>query len=239
MKAMVLAAGEGRRLRPLTEQLPKPMVPLAGRPLLEYVVGWLRRYGVTDLVINLHHHPEAIRDHFGDGSAFDVHITYSYEPELLGTAGAINAVAHLFAEETFLIVYGDNVTNCDLARLVAYHRAKGGLSTIALHYREDVTQSGMVVTDDADRVTHFREKPPASEACSHWVNAGILVAEPALLRYIPGSGFSDLSRDVLPAVLADGQKIYGYRMSEDLWWADSLEEYRGLERLLAAGKIAL
>ena len=239
MKAMVLAAGEGRRLRPLTEQLPKPMVPLAGRPLLEYVVGWLRRYGVTDLVINLHHHPEAIRDHFGDGSAFDVHITYSYEPELLGTAGAINAVAHLFAEETFLIVYGDNLTNCDLARLVAYHRAKGGLATIALHYREDVTQSGMVVTDDADRVTHFREKPPASEACSHWVNAGILVAEPALLRYIPGSGFSDLSRDVLPAVLADGQKIYGYRMSEDLWWADSLEEYRGLERLLAAGKMAL
>src|SRR3972149_4042044 len=177
MKAMVLAAGEGRRLRPLTEQLPKPMVPLAGRPLLEYVVVWLRRYGVKDLVINLHHHPEAIRDHFGDGSAFDVHITYSYEPELLGTAGAINAVAHLFAEETFLIVYGDNVTNCDLARLVAYHRAKGGLSTIALHYREDVTQSGMVVTDDADRVTHFREKPPASEACSNWVNAGILVAE--------------------------------------------------------------
>jgi len=239
VKAMVLAAGEGRRLRPITDKLPKPMVPLGGRPLLEYTVQWLRRYEVRDLVINLHYYPDVVRQHFGDGSAYDVSITYSYEPELLGTAGAIAAVAPLFEEERFLIVYGDNLSTCDLSRLIAFHGQKGGVATLAVHFREDVSQSGMVVLDEEDRVLSFREKPDPSEVTSHWANGGLIVAEPALLQYIPKTGFSDLSRDTLPACLADGQALYGYRMVENLWWADSLEDYRRLERLMASGEIVL
>lgn len=239
MKAMVLAAGEGRRLRPLTDRLPKPMVPLAGRPLLEYTLRWLRRHGIEELVINLHHQPEVIRSHFGDGAALGLRIHYSFERELLGTAGAFKPVTRCFQDGAFLIMYGDNLTNCDLSRLVALHHTKGATATVAVFYRQDVTQSGMVALDGADRITHFVERPQPEEACSHWVSAGIIVAEPALLGYIPPGDFSDLGRDVLPAALAAGEPLYGYRMSESLWWVDSLEEYQSVDRQMRAGGIAL
>jgi NDP-sugar pyrophosphorylase family protein len=215
------------------------MVPLGGRPILEYTVRWLRKHGVRDLVVNLHHCADTIRDHFGDGSAFGVGITYSYEPQLLGTAGAIRACANLFKEGPFLIIYGDNLTTCDLGRLVAFHRDRGALASIALFWRDDVTQSGMVDLDSDDRIRCFVEKPSASEVSSHWVNAGIIVAEPGLLTYVPEKGFSDLGRDVLPAALATGETLSGYRMSEGLWWVDSLEDYRRLVRLVAEGKLVL
>lgn len=238
MKALILAAGKGTRLSPITDNLPKPMAPLGGKPLLEYTVRWLQRFGVDDLVINLHHLPDVITDHFGDGAAFGVRISYSREPELLGTAGALRPIAAQFAAGPFMVIYGDNLTRCDLAAFQRLHRDSGSTCSIALHYREDVTQSGMVVLDEADRITSFKEKPSAAEAVSHWVSAGIVMAEPEVLDYVP-DGFSDLARDVFPALLADDRPMYGYRMTEPVWWADSLEDYRRLEASYERGDIVL
>ena len=238
MKAMLLAAGEGRRLRPLTADLPKPMVRVGGRPILEYNVRLLAQHGINELVINLHHHPEAVSSYFGDGRRWGVSITYSYEPELLGTAGAVKRVAQLFTE-TFFVLYGDNLTTCDLERLLAYHRCKGGIGTVVLHYREDPTASGIAELDGTDRITRFLEKPHREEVFSHWVNAGLLVLEPEVVDYIPADRPSDFGRHILPTLLADGQALYGYRMSEPLWWIDTLADYERLQILVERGEVEL
>lgn len=231
MKAMILAAGEGTRLRPLTDHIPKPMVLVAGKPILEHNLELLTRHGISDVVINLHHQPQTIVDHFGDGSRWGVHITYSFESELLGTAGAVKKVREQF-DSSFLTLYGDNLTTCDLGRLVIFHQAKGGIATIALHYRDDPTASGIATLDDRDRITRFVEKPKSHQVFSHWVSAGILVLEPEVLDAIPDTMPSDLGRDLFPSLLARGETICGYRMSqgEDLWWIDTPED---LERVKA------
>jgi NDP-sugar pyrophosphorylase family protein len=229
VRAFVLAAGEGHRLRPLTENVPKPMIEIAGRPILEHNVRMLVRYGVTDITINTHYMPDAVTRHFGDGSAFGARISYSYEPELLGTAGALNAVRDRF-EETFFVIYGDNLTTCDLSLLLERHRAGAGIATIALFQRDDVSQSGVAQLDSSDRIVGFVEKPKSDEAIGHWVNAGLLVLEPAIFRRIPMRGFSDFGKDVFPSALAAGGVLSGYRITERLWWIDSLADY---ERTLA------
>jgi NDP-sugar pyrophosphorylase family protein len=170
-KAMLLAAGQGTRLRPLTEKVAKCMVPVAGRPVLEHNIEWLKKFGVTDVVINLHYLPEAVTNHFGDGSRFGVRITYSLERELLGTAGAVKNAGRFF-DGPFFVWYGDNLSTCRLDRLWESHGAGGGLATIALHYREDPTQSGIVGLDGNGRVVRFLEKPRADQIFSHWVSAG-------------------------------------------------------------------
>ncbi len=227
MRAFVLAAGEGRRLRPLTDAVPKPMIEIAGRPLLEYNVRMLARFGITEIFVNLHHRAEVVRDYFGDGSAFGVRMTYSYEPELLGTAGALVPVRDALRER-FLLLYGDNLTTCDLDRMRAAH-PEGALATVALFERDDVSQSGVVAFaggDEPDRIASFIEKPQPGQAPSHWVSAGIMLFEPSIFEFIPPRGPSDIGRDVLPAALAAGAHVHGYRMRERLWWIDSLEDYR-------------
>ena len=225
MKALLLAAGEGKRLRPLTEELPKPMIPVAGKPILEHNINFLARWGIRKIAINLHHCPEVVMNHFGEGLGFGVDITYSYEPELLGTAGAVKKLERFF-DETFLVIYGDNVIDCDLKRLIAFHHEHGGIATIALHYRDDVSQSGVVVLNGNDRVIHFLEKPHADRAISHWVNAGILVLEKEVLNYIPSHTSSDFGREVLPGLLGQGERLYGYRLGEgeEIWWIDRIED---------------
>jgi mannose-1-phosphate guanylyltransferase len=226
--AFILAAGEGRRLRPLTDDVPKPMIEIAGRPILEHNVRMLARYGVDDITINLHHRGETIREHFGDGSRFGVRIAYSPEPELLGTAGALNVVREQFREPFFLL-YGDNLTTCNLDRLRA--RLDGAVAAIALFEREDVSQSGVVALDANDRITAFVEKPAPGEAPpSHWVSAGVMAFDPSIFRFIPPAGPSDFGRDVFPAALAADAPINGYRMSEKLWWIDSLIDYERTAR---------
>jgi len=223
MRAFVLAAGVGQRLGPLTADVPKPMLQVGGRPILEYNVRLLVRHGITDIWINTHHKPEAIVAHFGDGSRFGAHITYTFEEELRGTAGALNAVRTIF-DDTFLVVYGDNVTTCDLGRLRARH-GDGALATIALFYREGVAHSGIVALDDRDRILAFVEKPSPEERFSHWVNAGLLVLEPRIFDFIPERAAGDFGRDVLPAALRSDAVLLGYRMTERLWWIDSPEDY--------------
>ncbi len=221
-KAILLAAGRGARLRPLTETVPKCMVEIAGKPLLERNVAWLKKYGVTDLVINLHYLPESVAGHFGDGSRWGVRITYSREPELLGTAGAVKNVADFF-DGPFFVWYGDNLSTCRLDRLWAMHASRGGVATIALHEREDPTESGIVGLDENDRVTRFLEKPRPDQVFSHWVSAGVIALDPQVLDSIPDGVASDFGRDVFPRLLEAGAAIYGYKMSaeEGLWWVDT------------------
>ena len=238
MKAMILAAGQGTRLRPLTDCIPKPMVLVAGKPILEHNLELLARHGIRDVLINLHHQPRTIVDHFGDGSRWGVHITYSFEPELLGTAGAVKRVQEQF-DSTFLVLYGDNLTTCDLSRLVIFHRAKGGIATIALHYRDDPTASGIADLDDQDRIIQFVEKPEPEQIFSHWVSAGILVLEPEVLDVIPDGTPSDFGRDLFPSLLARGEAISGYRMSqgEHLWWIDTSEDLRRVKAIWEEGEL--
>lgn len=239
MKAMLLAAGVGTRLRPITDTLPKPMVPLGNQPLLGYTLALLARHNIREVAINLHHRPDIVRAYFGDGSAWGVRITYSFEPELLGTAGAVKKLQAFWDDEPFLIIYGDNLTDCDLTRMAAFHRAKGGLVTLALYWRQDVEHSGVAALDADDRITGFVEKPRADEAPSHWVFGGLMVAEPRLLDLIPADQACDFGRQVLPEALARGESLWGYRMTEHLWWTDTLAEYEALKQQFDAGQIKL
>ena len=230
-KAMILAAGQGTRLKPLTNHIPKCMVPVGGKPVLEHAVEHLKRFGVTELVINLCHLPSVVMNYFGDGSDWGVTISYSVEQKPLGTAGGVRNVAGFF-DGPFFVWYGDNLSKCDLARLYKLHRAKGGMVTIALFHREDPTRSGIVGLDGSGRVVRFLEKPRPEEVFSHWVSAGIFVLERQVLDAIPAIGSPDFGRDVFPALLARSAALYGYRMleGEGLWWIDTVSD---LERVRA------
>jgi len=216
------------------------MVLVAGKPILEYNLDLIVCHEVRDVIVNLHHRPQTIIEYFGDGSRWGVYITYSFEPQLLGTAGAVKKVQELF-DGTFLVLYGDNLTTCDLTRLVAFHRASGGIATIALHYRDDPTSSGIVGLDRDNRITRFLEKPKPDQMFSHWVNAGLYVLEPQILDAIPLGQPSDFGRDVFPALLARGEALYGYRMSEEegLWWIDTPGDLRRMQTVWKGGNYDL
>jgi NDP-sugar pyrophosphorylase family protein len=235
---MLLAAGKGTRLRPLTETVAKCMIEIAGKPVLEHHIEWLRQYGVRDLVINLHYLADAVTHHFGDGSRLGVRIQYSYEEELLGTAGAVKKVEPFF-DAPFFIWYADNLSTCCLDRLWAFHQAKGGQVTMALHHRDDPTQSGIVGLDETQRITRFLEKPKIEEIFSHWVNAGIFVLDPAVLDQVPAHVARDFGRDIFPKLLEDGVALYGYRMSADegLWWIDTARDLERASSLLSKRNI--
>jgi mannose-1-phosphate guanylyltransferase len=230
---MVLAAGFGTRLGRLTEAVPKCMLPVGGRPLLERVVEWLERAGVTELAVNLHHLPESVSEYFGDGSAHGVHIRYSPERELLGTAGALRPLAGWLGGERFLLVYGDNLIECALERVVALHEQKRALLTVTLFRRDDPSSSGVAEVDTEGRLRGFQEKPRAGAARSDWVNAGLLVCEPRVLDFVPAQSPSDFAADVIPAVIEAGERVYGYKMgpTESLHWIDTPDDLAAVEAL--------
>ena len=221
MNAMILAAGKGTRLYPLTETLPKPMVPVADKPVLEHTVNWLRRHGINRIVINLHHQGSAIRTHFGDGRRWDVALHYSDEPELLGTAGGVKRVEEFF-DDPFVVVYGDVLTDLDLGVLAAFHRACGPAPhvTLTLDQRPDASQCGVVELDPAGRVTRFVEKPKPEEIQSPWVNSGIMVLDRALLARIPAGRFCDFGREILPEWLRSGVPLFGWGLPPTAYLVD-------------------
>lgn len=224
-QAMILAAGRGTRLRPYTDSVPKCMTVVAGRPVLEHAVRHLASHGVHELVINLHHLPEPVVEHFGDGGRFGVRIHWSPEDHLLGTAGG-TALARRHFRGAFFVWYGDNISNLRLDELAALHERGAAKVTMALHHRDDVSASGIVDVDDGGRVHRFLEKPAAHEVFSHWVNAGVYVLEPSVLDTVPAGVAWDFGRQVFPSLLAAGETIMGYRMdaSEQLRWIDRPED---------------
>jgi NDP-sugar pyrophosphorylase family protein len=226
MKAMLLAAGLGIRLKPLTDHCLKCMVPVAGKPVLQRNIEWLRSKGIVDLVVNLHHYPEAVTSYFGDGSAFGVRINYSYEPELLGTAGALWAARRFLSSERFWVIYADNLVNCSLKRMESLHLAHGATLTMGLFWREDVSASGVVRLDGHGRITGFKEKPAPDEVLSHWVNAGIFLCEARVQKFIHPGRVCDFGHDILPAMMSAGEPLYGYTLGpgETLHWIDTPED---------------
>lgn len=233
MNAMILAAGKGTRLYPMTETLAKPMVPIGGRPVLEHIIRWLRDHGIRRMAVNLHHRPESVRGHFGDGSGFGVEIRYSDEPELLGTAGGVKRIESFF-EDPFLVIYGDVLTDLDLGALVTFHRSAdtGAHATLAVDRRADAAQAGVVEIHANHRIRRFVEKPRLSEIHSPWVNSGVMVLDRALLARIPAERFSDFGREILPQWLSDGVPLYAWPLPEGTFLVDvgTPESYARAER---------
>src|ERR1022692_1221058 len=190
-KAMLLAAGKGTRLGLLTADRPKPMLPVGGRPLLEHTLLQVAACGIQHVGINLHHHADVVRQHFGDGSRYGVRIEYSHEPQLLGTSGGVKKLEEFIGGASFLVMYGDNLTSCNLNRLMQVHREHGGIATIALFWKEDVSPHSAVEIQANARITRFIEKPKPESAPSHWISAGVIVCDPRILSFIPASTPSD------------------------------------------------
>jgi NDP-sugar pyrophosphorylase family protein len=224
-QAVILAAGFSSRLRPLTADLPKCMVPVGGRPLIAQTVEHLRSHGVVHLVLNLHHAGARIVDYLGDGSAFGVDVRYSWEREILGTAGGARQAARSF-DGPFFVWYGDNLSTIRIDDLWAFHASAGADVTMALYRREDTSQSGVAEVDGRGRVRRFVEKPKPGATTGNWVSAGVLVVEPGVLGSAPGDGAWDFGTELLPDLAARGGRLFGYRMSGDegLWWIDTPDD---------------
>lgn len=217
MKAVVMAGGEGTRLRPLTCGIPKPMVPVGNRPIIDHVLGLLNRHGFEEAILTLHHRPQAIIDHVGDGSAFGLACRHFIEDIPLGTAGSVKNVEDDL-DGSFLVISGDVLTDIDLGALVAFHREKGAAATIALTSVETPLEYGVVVRDKDGRVRRLIEKPGWGEVVSDQVNTGIYVVEPEVLSLIePGKPF-DFSRQLFPALLEAGKPVFGYATTG--YWCD-------------------
>lgn len=225
MKAMVLAAGMGTRLKPLTDSRPKCLMPLAGRPLIEWTLSWLKEHGITECIINLHYLPEQVRDSVGDGSRFGMAVQYSFEPVLLGTAGAVKKVADFF-DQPFYVIYSDNFSQWDLARLKLEFDKRETKAVVAIHWREDVTQSGMIELDGDNRIIRLVEKPKPKEVTSHYVSAGFFYLDPKVLDYVPENKFWDFGFQVFPDMLRAGEKIYAVKMDDPIIGIDTLESYQ-------------
>src|SRR5256884_102352 len=220
MRAMVLAAGLGTRLRPLTYEITKPMVPVLDRPVMEHIIDLLRRHGFEEVIANLHYFPDTIRDYFGE------QLSYRFEPELLGTAGGVRACADFFGEASFLVISGDALTDIDLTALVSRHRSAGGIATLAVKRVADTREYGVVLHDGDGRVTGFQEKPEPAEALSDLGNCGIYVFEPSIFEYFPARPFVDWATDVFPVLLAQQVPFHIHEIHE--YWNDigSLGELR-------------
>ena len=238
MKAMILAAGQGTRLAPLTASLPKCMIPIGGMPLLEHTLIRLRDHDISEVIVNLYHQPDVIPAYFGDGSQWGVRITYSLEEELLGTAGGVKQAAWFF-DEPFFVLYGDNLSTCDLSRLARKHGQRGAMATMALYQRDDPSSSGIAETNAEDRIVRFEEKPRPQEVFSKWVNAGIYLLNPEILDLIPAGQPCDFGREVFPRLLSQGGALYSYRMPKDegLWWIDTPADLARVQRAFEYDKL--
>jgi NDP-sugar pyrophosphorylase family protein len=210
MRAMVLAAGLGTRLRPLTIDRPKPLVEVAGRPLIAYNLLLLRRYGILDVVINLHHQGEALRAALGDGSRFGVRILYSPEEPLLDTGGAIKNAEALLAEDDFLVLNGDTIIDLPLDRLIAAHRKRAATATLVLRQDPEQARYGVIEIDAEERIRRFLGRPETVAApLTAYMFAGIHVLSPRVFRYMPELGAFSITRETYPAMLMADEPLYG------------------------------
>jgi mannose-1-phosphate guanylyltransferase/mannose-1-phosphate guanylyltransferase/phosphomannomutase len=217
---MVLAAGLGTRLRPLTFAIPKPIVPVLDRPLMAHIVGLCRRQGFDQLIANLHCFPDAIRNYFGDA------LEYRYEEALLGNAGGVRNVRDFFGDDLVVVISGDVLTDIDLNKLVERHRSAGGIGTLAVKHVEDAGEHGVVLHDREGRVSGFQDKPHPDEALSNVGNCGIYCFSPEIFDYFPDTEFADWAGDVFPVLLENDVPLYVHEIDE--YWndVDSPDELR-------------
>ena len=235
MKAVVMAGGEGTRLRPLTSNQPKPMVPVFNKPIMLYIIELLKKHRLTDIVVTLQFMPQIIRNYFGDGGDIGVDLSYAVEQHPLGTAGSVkNAQDHL--DKTFLVISGDALTDIDLTKLIQFHKHKRAMATIALKRVENPLEFGVVIANEDGQIERFLEKPTWGEIFSDTINTGIYVLEPEIFSYIPEGENVDFSKDVFPKVLEDGKPIYGF--VADGYWCDvgNYEQYVQAHQEIMQGK---
>ncbi|HTD36735.1 MAG TPA: NDP-sugar synthase [Candidatus Limnocylindrales bacterium] len=234
---MILAGGMSTRLYPLTKQVPKPIVPVAGEPISGHVMRWLASYGYDEVAINVFYLAELVEQTFADGSRFGVKLHYLREPELTGSAGGLKQMEGWF-DSTFVVVGCDDLTNADLASLVRFHKERGALATIGLVEAEEVDQYGVVILDNDGRITGFQEKPAKGTETSKLANTGIYVFEPAIFERIPASTFYDFGKQVFPELLRDGLPFYGLKL-EGAYWRDigTPDEYRRATDDLLTGRV--
>ena len=233
-----MAGGEGTRLRPLTSNQPKPMVPIVGKPCMEHIFDLLRKHAFEDVVVTVAFLPQAIRSYFGDGEQLGLHLEYSVEESPLGTAGSVRLASQRL-EDTFVVISGDALCDFDLDAIVEFHRERGAAATIGLKAVENPLEFGIVVTDDDGRVERFLEKPSWGQVFSDTINTGIYVLEPEVLRHVPTDRPFDFSTELFPLLLEMGRPIYGYVC--DGYWQDigNLDQYRQANFDALDGKVDL
>ena len=217
-KAMVLAAGEGTRLRPLTLETPKPLIPIAGIPLIEHILRWLASHGIHEAAINLCHRGDKIRAYLGEVTDIGMKIVYSQEDNLLGTAGGVKKMEPFF-DGTFIVFYGDNLTDFDLTAMIEYHYEKVAAATIAVFETPRPWEAGILKLNEDKTVVKLVEKPQPDAGLGNLANGGVYILERDILQYIP-EGFADFAYDVFPRVLEAGLPVYGYQLSKDDYFID-------------------
>ena len=236
MQAVVMAGGEGTRLRPLTCNRPKPMVPIINRPVMEHIINLLKKQGITEIFVTLYYLPEVIQDYFGDGSDFGVKIKYYTEESPLGTAGSVKQIEKEL-NDTFVIISGDALTDINLLETINFHKEKNAIATLALTQVDNPLEYGVVITDEDGSIKHFLEKPNWSEVFSDTVNTGIYILEPESLSFFAEGKNFDFSKDLFPMLLEKGYPIYGHLTSG--YWCDvgNIEQYRQANMDCLDGKV--
>ncbi len=236
MKAVIMAGGEGTRLRPLTSLRPKPMVPIVNQPVMEHILGLIKHHGITDVVATLAFMPQVIEDYFGDGEEWGISLSYAHEETPLGTAGSVKNAESLLAGEPFVVISGDALTDIDLSEVIEFHRAKGAAVTIALKSVPDPLEFGVVITDEDGKIERFLEKPSWGQVFSDTINTGIYVLEPEVLEHIPHDRAFDFSSELFPLLMEKGYPLYGCVV--DGYWCDvgSFESYMQVHRDILDGK---
>ncbi|MGZ4760557.1 MAG: nucleotidyltransferase family protein, partial [Acidimicrobiales bacterium] len=215
MKAVIMAGGEGTRLRPLTSNAPKPMLPLVNRPMMEHIIDLLKLHGIDEIVVTVAFMANAIRTYFGDGSEFGVSISYATEETPLGTAGSVRNAMDVL-DERFLVISGDVLTDIDLGAIIDFHHQHQAMATIGLAHVENPLEFGIVITQEDGRIERFLEKPTWGQVFSDTVNTGIYVIEPEVLDHIPAGEPYDFSQDLFPKLLSMGAPLYGH-VAEGYW----------------------
>ena len=231
MKAMILAAGKGTRVRPITHTIPKPMIPILQKPVMEFLLELLREHGFTEVMVNVSHLAEEIENYFRDGQRFGVEIAYSFEGRIedgeligdaVGSAGGLKKIQSFqpFFDDTFVVLCGDALIDLDLTEAVKRHKAKGAMASLITKRvpRDQVSSYGVVVTDADGRVRSFQEKPAVDEAASDMINTGIYIFEPEVLNYVPEGVPFDIGSDLFPRLVADGAPFYALPMEFE--WVD-------------------
>jgi NDP-sugar pyrophosphorylase family protein len=239
-KAMILAAGEGTRLRPLTADIPKSLLPVGSDPIIVYQLHCLRSYGVRKVAINLYHNGDRIKAALSNGVEFGMDVQYSPEETLLGTAGGVKRMETFF-DETFYVVYGDTISDVNLSSMARFHRRKQALMTITLFKTEHTWETGIVETDEDGKLLSFTEKPPKGKERSNLSNGGIYILEPEIFRYIPEDNPSDFGYDVLPRLIEDNVSVYGYLLNPGDYLIDigTVEKYNQANADMNAGRVKI
>tara|TARA_Y100000034_G_scaffold133699_1_gene199921 strand:+ start:1103 stop:1855 length:753 start_codon:yes stop_codon:yes gene_type:complete len=248
MKAIILCAGKGERLMPLTENIPKPMVLIDNKPVLEYLIKLCKKHNITEIAINTSYFPEKIKEYFGNGEKFGVKLTYSFEQELLGTSGSLNNFKYFFNQEPFFVIYGDNITNLNLTEMLNYHKSKNAFATLYL-YKENViddkTSIGCVVVDENNKIKEIIENPTEEDRIRltnipderKLINTGVYILDPSILDFIPKE-YSDFMKNIFPGLL-NTKDFYGFQQDCYFKEVGQMQRYLQAKIALESGKVNL